>query len=285
MKSFFKMEFVYSPQTLSQSKSNKFVDQAFGSDNNLTKRDWSDSTTAAYNYLLHQQDNALQVDLMNYQNRYNSPQNQMLLRQAAGINPYSDYAVQGAVSPGVSSSPVFRSQGTASRKAQATAAQVNSLLNTLETGSKIYDYMVYGRDLSKYQLNAAVGRSQIVSEEVQQALMNTGMQAWTLGYPGYDWIGDSPYGVRYGKQTHNYDVTAARVAAYQKQINYLVDQLYPSQKERNEALKQLDDQKYGIQGAQSGTWIHTGNPTADGILQFLLMMFRDSIHFGFSGRL
>lgn len=278
------MEFVYSPQTLPQSKKNTFTSQAFGPDNNLGGRDWTDTTTAAYNYLLHQQDNALQVALMNYQNQYNDPQNQMLRRQVAGINPYSDYAVQGASNPGVSSSPVFRSQGTASRQAQATAAKVNSLLGTLETGSKIYDYMTYGRDLSKYQLSAAVGRSNILSEQVQQELMRTGMMSWMYGYPGYDWVGTSPFGQRYEAQTHNYAVTEERVDAYKSQIAYLVNELYPSQKDRNEALKQLDDQKYGIQEAQTGQWIHTGNPTADGILQFLLMMFRESFRIGISGR-
>lgn len=279
------MQFTYTPQSLPQSKNNTWTTQAFGQQNNLGRSDWTDTTAAAYNYLLHQQDNALQVALMNYQNQYNDPQNQMLRRQVAGINPYSDYAVQGASSPGVSSSPVFRSQGTASRQAQATAAKVNSLLNTLETGSKIYDYMTYGRDLSKYQVNAAIGRSKILAEQSEQELLRTGMMSWTYGYPGYEWIGSSPFGERYAAQTHNYAVIEERVDAYKRQINYLVNELYPSQKDRNDALRQLDEQKYGIQEAQTGQWIKTGNPTADGILQFLLMMFRDSIRIGITGRL
>lgn len=278
------MQFTYTPQSLPQSKNNTWTTQAFGQQNDLSRSDWTDTTTAAYNYLLHQQDNALQVALMNYQNQYNDPQNQMLRRQVAGINPYSDYAVQGASSPGVSSSPVFRSQGTASRQAQATAAKVNALLNTLETGSKIYDYMTYGRDLSKYQVSAAVGRSNILSEQVQQELMRTGMMSWMYGYPGYDWLATSPFGQRYEAQTHNFAVTEERVKAYKSQIAYLVNELYPSQKDRNLALKQLDEQKFDVQGVQTGQWINTGNPTADSILQFLLMMFRESIHIGFSGR-
>lgn len=281
------MEFTYVPNSLNQSKSNKFTDQAFGPNNNLGSRDWNDTTTAAYNYLLHQQDNALAVDLMNYQNRYNSPQNQMLLRQAAGINPYSDYAVQAGASPNISSSPSFRSQGTQAKREQINNQRIATFLQSLQTGQQIADYMMYGRDLSKFQVSAAVGRSGVLSEQVQQELMRTGLMAWQLGYEGYEGIGSSPYGQRYQAQTQGYVAQQERVEAYKKQINYLVDQLYPSQKERNEALKQLDDQKYGIQEASYGavTTIHTGNQTVDGILQFLLMALRDMMHFGFSGKM
>lgn len=289
------MEFIYSPQTLSPGTSSTknqtgWIDQAFGP-GKYTNKDWSDTKLAAYNYLLKQQDNALQVDLMNYMNKYNSPQNQMLLRQAAGINPYSDYSVQGAANANVTAPHEFSSSGTYAKKQQAQAAKINAFLNTLETGSKIYDYMKYGRDLSKYQLDAAVGRSGIVSEQLQQEVMRTGMLAWELGYPGYEQVGSSPYGTRYGLQTQGLEVSQevqrARKNAYVKQINYLVDQLYPSQKERNEALKQLDDQRYGIEEGRYGavTSIHTGNSTADGILQFLLMALRDMMRFGFSGKL
>lgn len=281
------MEYTYVPKQITQSQSNKITDQAFGPDNTFGRKDWNDTTTAAFNYLVHQQDNALAVDLMNYQNRYNSPQNQMLLRQAAGINPYSDYAVQAGASPNVSSSPAFRSQGTQAKRQQLAMQQIGTFLNSLETGQKIYDYITYGRDLSKYQLDAAIGRSGILSEQIQQEVMRTGMLAWMLGYPGYDAIGNSPYGQRYSAQTQSYEAQQQRVDAYKKQINYLVDNLYPSQKERNEALKQLDEQKYGIQEASYGAvvGINTGNKTADGILQFLILSLRELLHFGFSGRM
>lgn len=253
--------------------------QVFGE---YSKKDMADYTQAAYNYLTHQQDNALQIALMNYQNQYNSPQNQMLMRQLAGINPYSDYAVQGASSSGVQSSPQMRSSGSYAKQQAQTVNMINTLLGSLETGQKIYDYMTYGRDLSRYQTDAAVGRSGILSEQLQQEVMKTGMLAWSLGYPGYDFVGTSPYGERYAAQTHNYAVQQERVDAYKSQINYLVQHLYPSQVERNEALKQLDEQKYGIQDAQFGsvTRINTGNSTIDGILQFLIMMFRETLHFG-----
>lgn len=281
------MEFTYVPKSLNQSKSNRLTTQAFGPDTTMNGQDWSDTETAAFNYLVHQQDNALAVDLMNYQNRYNSPQNQMLLRQAAGINPYSDYAVQAGASPNVSSSPSFRSQGTQAKRDQLANQQIGTFLNALEVGQKITDYMMYGRDLSKYQVDAAVGRSGILSEQLQQEVMRTGMQAWMLGYEGYDPIGASPYGERYQAQTQGYKAQQQRVDAYVKQINYLVDNLYPSQKERNEALKQLDEQKYGIQEASYGAvvGINTGNKTADGILQFLILSLRELLHFGFSGRM
>lgn len=259
-------------------------EQVFG---DYTRKDMSDYSQAAYNYLTHQQDNALQIALMNYMNEYNSPQHQMLQRQLAGLNPYSDYAVQAAASSGVSASPSMHSSGTHAKSVQATMSMVNQLLGSLETGQKIYDYMTYGRDLSKYQLDAAIGRSGILSEQLQQEVMRTGLLQWAAGLPGYEGIADSPYGQRYQAQTHNYAVTEERVEAYKSQINYLVNHLYPSQVERNEALKQLDEQKYGIQDAQYGavTNIHTGNQTADGILQFLLMMFRESLRFGFTGRM
>lgn len=258
--------------------------QVFGE---YSKKDIADYSQAAYNYLTHQQDNALAIALMNYQNQYNSPQNQMLLRQQAGINPYSDYAVQAGASANMAASPAVRSNSNYVKQQQANAQKINTFMQALETGTKIADYMIYGRDLSKYQLDAAIGRSGILSEQLQQEVMRTGQMAWYLGYPGYEQIGSSPYGKLQSAQTHNYAVNEERVKAYKSQIDYLVKELYPAQKDQIVAKQQLEEQKYGIQDAQYGavTRINTGNATVDGILQFLLMSFRDLLRIGITGRM
>lgn len=258
--------------------------QVFG---DYTTRDASDYSQAAYNYLIHQQDNALQIALMNYQNRYNSPENQMLLRQAAGINPYSDYSVQGAAASSVGSSPQVRSSGNYAKHLQATQSLVGQLLNSFEVGQKLYDYITYGRDLSKYQVDAAVGRSNVISENVQQEVMKTGQLAWMLGYPGYDQIGESPFGSQFNATTGTKYAAIRRTNAYLDQVKYMIEHLYPSQVERNEALKALDDYRLEMLKGQYGAAVNlnTGNSTADSIIQFLLFMLRDNLRFGFTGRM
>ena len=255
--------------------------QVFGE---YTKKDMNDYSQAAYNYLMHQQDNALQVALMNYMNDYNSPQHQMLMRQAAGLSPYSGETTQAAAFGG-SASPQFRSNGTYAKQVQNTMAAVNSLLGLAESATKIYDYMTYGRDLSKLNVAQAQGQSNLISEKVQQAVWQTAWQGYLLGAEGYEGLGKSPQGTRYGAETgltqERSSLARSQVALNGKrvdQIEWLINNLYPEQKERQIALRALDEARLGILNGQYGAImnINTGNSTADGILKLILMFFRDN---------
>lgn len=274
------MEFA-DPTNYSLGSPKQAQQDVFGS---YTKKDMNDYSQAAYNYLMHQQDNALQVALMNYMNQYNSPQHQMLMRQAAGLSPYSGESVQ--ASPfGGSASPSFRSNGTYARNLQQTMNAVNTLLGLADSATKIYDYLTYGRDLSKINVANATGQSNLTAEKVQQAIWQTAWQGYLLGAPGYEGLGSSPQGTRYGAETgltqNRSSLATSQVALNGKridQIEWLINNLYPEQKERQIALRKLDEARLGILNGQYGAImnINTGNSTADGILKLILMFFRDN---------
>lgn len=270
------MEFTYTPQSLNQSKSNTWTDQAFGSDNSLNSRDWSDTTTAAYNYLMKQQDNALQVALMNYQNRYNSPQNQMLLRQAAGINPYSDYSMQGAANPGVTAPQNMRSQGTWSRNFQQGMNAVSQLMNTIKTARDTYDYARYGADMSATQLEAEKWRKNLLIQQGDAASLENMWKRYLIGVGDTDLSG-SPRGQQYKTQTD------AKLAAIDRvrQMASLID----DQEARYKALTALDDYRLQMLKGQNDAIlsIDTGFGGLDSFLKALLMFLENSV--SFSGKM
>lgn len=270
------MEFTYTPTTLDQSKSKLWTDQAFGPNNNLNGKDWSDTTSAAYNYLMKQQDNALQIALMNYQNRYNSPQNQMLLRQAAGINPYADYSVQAAANSGVTAPQNMRSQGTWSRNFQQGMNAVSQLMNTIKTARDTYDYAKYGAEMSATQLESEKRRKNLIIQQGDAASLENMWKRYLLGVSDTDLSG-SPRGQQYQSQTD------AKLAAIDRvrQMASLID----DQEARYKALTALDEYRLQMLKGQNDAIlsIDTGLSGLDSFLKALLMFLENSV--SFSGKL
>lgn len=111
----------------------------------------------AYNYLMKQQDNALMVALMNYQNEYNTPLQQMLRRQQAGINPYAEFGVQNSAS--FTPAQTQFKAGASARNLQAATGVLDGILNTVTKVRDIYDYARYGKDISYFKRGIAQNQS------------------------------------------------------------------------------------------------------------------------------
>lgn len=249
-------QYVY--DTIPQSKDNKLTDRVFGPDNNLGGRDWSDTTTAAYNYLLKQQEQAYNLELWNLQNQYNSPAEQMKRYQDAGLNPNLIYGQQNeASSPASASAATFRSSSPYARKVQNAMSMINQIVGIVKSARDTYDYMKYGREASSWQNALTMQRSQ------GEALRNYWDQ-YLLGMSGEgSTIPGSPkarmYAYQMDTQRQRYEQLVALVS------------MIPDQQERVRALKALDDYRLQIMQGQSSAIlnIHTGNQTVDSFLKML----------------
>ena len=132
----------YVPDTLTDAKSAQ--NQVFGE---YTKKDMSDFSAAAYNYLMKQQEQAYNLQLWHLNNEYNSPASQMQRYQDAGLNPNLIYSQQNtAQSPASASSPSFR-PGNLQQKQMANAvSMIGQIMNVVKSARDTYDYMKYGSE-------------------------------------------------------------------------------------------------------------------------------------------
>ena len=231
--------------------------------------------------------NAYNQALLNYQNEYNTPLNQMLRYQEAGINPFlaaQDAGNMGSYPSGASPTGRFSAPSTP-QTIQAISSAVNqsigSLNNTLKTAQGLYEYITYGRPLQQINLgtagiqqNIAGLNEQIAAYNVDAARSNALMkdaeaswsEYWNLGreYPGED-VAHSPRGIYMEQSTQ-------RITAQIEQLKSLVDVLYPSQSDANEARAALTEyQKQVLQG-QNDAILHldTGNTERDAIIKQVL---------------
>lgn len=228
---------------------------------NYSRRDMSDYTQAAYNYLMHQQDNALQIALMNYQNRYNSPTNQMLLKQAAGLSPYSD-GQSLAASPSVNAPQRFQSSGTMSKSIQAANSTINNLMSALHTGKEIFDYAKYGKSTSAFNMMHAQQRAyqSSIESEWQRYLLegyNPGLESGSRK----ELIHNGPRAQMFKSQ---YDLNQLRY----RQLEAII-KMIPDQQARTRALEELERYKLQMMKGQNDAIlnIHTGNDTLDSVLK------------------
>lgn len=158
------------------------VNRSFFNQNGGTN--WKDSTKFAYEQIAQREANAFNVAVMNYQNEYNSPLNQMKRRMEAGLNPYSDIAMQpSAQAPGAGSA-----RGTASH-AQATAQKMNAASNMI---GQLFDVVSgvagiqkqlqtirYNEEAYPIMLNRL--RYQASNESLRGFLSELGINSGTLG--------------------------------------------------------------------------------------------------------
>lgn len=116
------MEFVYNPNDFApdygtaRQVNNEFMGRHRG-------ENWKDSTKFYYEQLAQREANAYNTAIMNYQNEYDSPLEQMKRYQAAGYNPMD---ALGKSNVSAAASPSGAARGTAS-KTQETAQRLNAM--------------------------------------------------------------------------------------------------------------------------------------------------------------
>lgn len=255
----------------------------YKSQNRQYWRAWHDSDKDAFaSWAQMYYPNAFQAALLNYQNEYEKPINQMLRYQQAGISPYSDFSSQSSSSgsQGSAPTPSFGFQEIRNKKMQNFLKGVQDIVQIVGAAKEVYDYMSYGRSksfsdsiISSYNADAA--QAAALSRQSQAAwdiYWNTGQD--TENVPGFK-VSESPRAVYMENSTQ-------RIANQVEQIAYMVDYLYPSQVDANEARAALVDyQKEIEQGRYDAVLsINTGNKNVDAFLRALCMFFIGSTSMG-----
>lgn len=263
--------------TLPQSKGNTFTEQAFGKDNNLNNRDWSDTSVAAYNYLLKQQEQAYNLELWNLMNEYNTPAAQMKRYQDAGLNPNLIYGQSNtASSPQAASAMSFRSGNVQARKTANALDMIGQFRNIVQQAKDIWDYAKYGAKEHQLENVTEFYRGALTKSQAGISQLNELFENWLLGSPDSpDYSGsrrgqmyDLGYRIKQG-QADLQDANYQRVLALTKMI--------PDQQARLAALRALDEYRLKILQGQNDAVLNisTGNETADAFL-------RAFIYFGMS---
>lgn len=223
--------------------------------------------------------NAFQTAMMNYQNEYNQPINQMMRWQKAGLNPYS-FQMSDSASGSQGAAPHALSSAPERMKARtdSLAKGVNSMFEAFGVAKELYDYMQYGRKEHFYNVGSANYRSELLRAQADAAYNELAWSKyWNLGVDSQE-------------QTHGLNVSESPRARYMenstqrlesqiKQLDYMVDFLYPSQVEANEARAALVEYQKEIASGRNDAVlnINTGNPTRDAILKMLCYLLMDNV--------
>ena len=230
--------------------------QVFGG---YTRRDMSDYSQAAYNYLMQQQQQAYELDMWNLKNQYDSPAAQMQRYQDAGLNPNLIYGQQNTSGNAPTGAPAqFRSTGTFSRNVQQAQQIIGQVMNIVKTARDTYDYMKYGRTESAWS-------AQLPRLQGEAMSLNNLWQQWLLGRTDDSGVPkEAPQRKLWETQYNSADANFRRLQA--------LAGLIPDQKARTQALKALDDKRLAIMQGQNDAVlnIHTGNPTVDSWLRALM---------------
>lgn len=223
--------------------------------------------------------NAFQAAMLNYQNEYNKPLNQMLRWQDAGLNPYafqmSDSASgsQGAAPHALSSAPERMKART-----DSLAKGVNSMFEAFGVAKELYDYMQYGRKEHFYNVGTAENRASITQAQADAAWADMAWQMyWNYGRDSQDPA--TGYSVSESPRARYMENSTQRLESQIKQLDYMVDFLYPSQVEANEARAALLEYQKEIASGRNDAVlnINTGNPTRDAILKMLCYLLMDNV--------
>lgn len=271
---------------------------------------WKDSTKFAYEQLAQREANAFNVAMMNYQNQYNSPLEQMKRYQEAGINPYQQGAIQSVQSQSPAGSGAAR--GTSSA-AQAAAGKLNAISNFVGEAFNIVSgiagikkqvqQMKYNEEAFPIMINRL--RYQTENENLKGFLSELGLNqgtlnlvslAYDLGVPidEIPWMTYGPqvkgtsFGFDHGFTSKWFDKireaphgklisstlglrNAEKLNKAVERLNTVADTMYINQKRRTE---KENTRRMGAQ-ADISEWTAdaldiTGNATFDKILVFLL---------------
>lgn len=221
------------------------------------RNDMADYSSAAYNYLMKQQEQAYNLELWHLMNEYNSPAAQMKRYQDAGLSPWLIYGQSNEASaPASASAPFFRSAGTMSKGIQNGISAIGQIMNTVKAARETYDYLQYGRTQQRF-------RSSLLGAQAEgQQLANR----WEYYQQGSDPGGvmpESPKATMYRYQMQTQEQRYVQLKAIIKTI--------PDQNERTQALTALDQYRLKILEGQNDAIlnINTGNSTLDGFLRIL----------------
>lgn len=237
--------------------------------------------------------NAYNAAMLNYMNEYNSPLQQMLRYQEAGINPFlasQDPGNMGSSHPASAPRGHFTAP-TSAQKAAADSQSINAVNNTLKTAQNIYDYVQYGRPLQEINVSSGQSKLDILLQQldnlgVQGAILNEDLrkhsaeadwaQYWNYGP---DFFPEDSNRIQDSPRARYMEFSSERIAAQVDQLKALVEVLYPSQKEANEASAALNSyKKQVLEGETSAVLsINTGNETADAILKQVVFFLQNKI--------
>lgn len=241
--------------------------QAFGDVG--SKKDWTDAKTAAYNYLLKQQENAFNVEMWNEMNKYNSPAAQMQRYQEAGLNPNLIYSQQNTTSPlQAASNAAFRSQGTQAKRVQNQLSTIQMMQGLVESAAQTYDYVKYGipaKGFSLLKAQAEAGTARF--NELWNEYLMTG--SGPFGHRDEE-TGQlvSPRAIQFKNQN---DLTVQNM----ERVKFMVNSLLPTQEARQKALTALDKYQYDMMQGKYGAIldVHTGlGDTVDNWVRLIMFM-------------
>lgn len=241
---------------------------------NLGTSQITNPTDTWNNFLQMYMPNAFQAAMLNYQNEYNSPVNQMLRYQEAGINPYG--AVGNIRTESASGSPgaapgTSHTPGVLEKIASIAKNAVGAINPALDAAIQLFDYMNYGRERSRSSmLKSQYDATRAQYESAWSEYWNAGIDS-SRGDNAAGVIGSSPRAKYMAQST-------SRLAMQIKQLETMVDSIYPSQKEANDARAALQNYLREVQQGrnQAVLDINTGSKTADAILQFLVYLLQDN---------
>lgn len=239
--------------------------QVFG---DYSKSSMGDYSTAAYNYLMKQQEQAYNLELWHLNNQYNSPASQMQRYQDAGLNPnliYGQSNTANAASAGQSAQ--FRPNNTSLRGMQRGIEAVNQVMNTVKAARETYDYWMYGAKEHSWNVNDAFNRSALRHYQAESAQLEAIWTNYLMGSPDVADHSMTPRGRMYEYQMN---AQAARI----EQIRQLISASVSGQA-RTDALKELDDYRLRILQGQNDAVlnIHTGlGDSFDGFLKAMVYL-------------
>lgn len=222
----------------------------------------------ARDYLSMYYQNAWNAAMLNYQNEYNSPLQQMIRYQEAGLSPW-----QVTDSGNMSSSPAAAAPKGSAAVSDSTASGlsavfqgVSSVSTALKTAQQIYDYIKYGRDISANEKEASHWNAIFAQYRAgNEGLENDWLKYWNLGQgENFPQASSSPRAQYMAESTQ-------QKTSQIKQLEALVDTIYPSQKSANAARAALTEFQKQILEGQKGAilQINTGYPLLDAVLKMV----------------
>lgn len=253
----------YVPETLGAPQA--VQEQVFG---RYSKRDMSDMTTAAYNYLMKQQEQAHDLELWKMTNEYNLPSAQMQRYQDAGLNPNLIYSQQSQASaPPAFSAPTFSPKGAQARSAQNALNAIGQVRELAAAARETYDYLTYGTTQRAFQneglrLGNKLAQGRIDQQEplltklFNEAYMTGNQSAWQeyllTGQGGWQDSDGTFHSYSEGPQGQMYKWNTQIAQQNFERLKFMVSSIMPSQKARTDALTQLDKyQKEFMEGKYS----------------------------------
>lgn len=244
-------------------------------------RDMADYSQAALQIRLKELENQFNLDVWNMQNEYNTPQAQMQRYLDAGLNPnliYGQSNMSGDVKSATAAQP--RSAGTFGKMTQAGLSAIGQMISAARSAREMYDYLNFGKDLSRYQTQTAFFNSAYARERADQASLDTQFLNYISGRGlnvPIEYSGDLSADEVWRKSFENspraklYDY---QVQTQEQKFNQLVQlvAMIPNQSARLAVLKQLDDYRLEIMKGQNDFVLNVHTGLGEGFDNFIKMM-------------